>query len=227
VVIQYRKANQHEKKEKVYCRRLSLVVAHTMADIADQHDQAAAANLDDSHAVGNGRATTPDISQLARGTKRPRTAAAEDDDDDDEKAGRERRKIEIKFISDKSRRHITFSKRKAGIMKKVRLLLPASFPMSRHVKNRLDSIYHLSRMFMPLGPSREPIARCLANFPSFAHCRRDFLADHFPSRSIRPTNFPSLLAPKFCCLSCPRLALFILSRRPNYSPLLPRQRERT
>jgi pheromone receptor transcription factor len=118
VVIQYRKANQHEKKEKVYCRRLSLVVAHTMADIADQHDQAAAANLDDSHAVGNGRATTPDISQLARGTKRPRTAAAEDDDDDDEKAGRERRKIEIKFISDKSRRHITFSKRKAGIMKK-------------------------------------------------------------------------------------------------------------
>ncbi|ODV89989.1 hypothetical protein CANCADRAFT_13507, partial [Tortispora caseinolytica NRRL Y-17796] len=31
---------------------------------------------------------------------------------------RERRKIEIKFIKDKSRRHITFSKRKAGIMKK-------------------------------------------------------------------------------------------------------------
>ncbi|OBA20677.1 SRF-TF-domain-containing protein [Metschnikowia bicuspidata var. bicuspidata NRRL YB-4993] len=45
-----------------------------------------------------------------------------DDDDDDEPAGgkqqKERRKIEIKFIQDKSRRHITFSKRKAGIMKK-------------------------------------------------------------------------------------------------------------
>ena len=55
-----------------------------------------------------------------RGTKRPRTSmAADDDDDDDEKGGRERRKIEIKFIQDKSRRHITFSKRKAGIMKKV------------------------------------------------------------------------------------------------------------
>ncbi|KAL9106993.1 MAG: hypothetical protein Q9227_008029 [Pyrenula ochraceoflavens] len=54
-----------------------------------------------------------------RGTKRPRvSAAADDDDDDDEKGGRERRKIEIKFIADKSRRHITFSKRKAGIMKK-------------------------------------------------------------------------------------------------------------
>lgn len=55
----------------------------------------------------------------SRGTKRPRASmAGEDDDDDDEKGGRERRKIEIKFIQDKSRRHITFSKRKAGIMKK-------------------------------------------------------------------------------------------------------------
>jgi len=55
----------------------------------------------------------------SRGTKRPRiSTAGDDDDDDDEKGGRERRKIEIKFIQDKSRRHITFSKRKAGIMKK-------------------------------------------------------------------------------------------------------------
>ncbi|RDB18043.1 Serum response factor A [Hypsizygus marmoreus] len=48
-------------------------------------------------------------------------SAGEDDDDDekpksDKKAGR--RKIKIEFIQDKSRRHITFSKRKAGIMKK-------------------------------------------------------------------------------------------------------------
>lgn len=47
-------------------------------------------------------------------------------DDDDEEDGRQkdkkagRRKIKIEFIQDKSRRHITFSKRKAGIMKKVR-----------------------------------------------------------------------------------------------------------
>lgn len=43
-------------------------------------------------------------------------------DDEDAKAegsgGRERRKIEIKFIQNKARRHITFSKRKHGIMKK-------------------------------------------------------------------------------------------------------------
>lgn len=57
--------------------------------------------------------------QDLRGIKRPRTTGADDDDDDDDgKPNRERRKIEIKFIQDKSRRHITFSKRKAGIMKK-------------------------------------------------------------------------------------------------------------
>lgn len=45
----------------------------------------------------------------------------EDDDDEQTTGGKqqkERRKIDIKFIQDKSRRHITFSKRKAGIMKK-------------------------------------------------------------------------------------------------------------
>ena len=72
---------------------------------------------DDPLATGNGQGSE------ARGVKRSRTSAAagDDDDDDDDKPGRERRKIDIKFIQDKSRRHITFSKRKAGIMKKVRL----------------------------------------------------------------------------------------------------------
>lgn len=39
------------------------------------------------------------------------------DEDKEKKSGR--RKIKIEYIDDKSRRHITFSKRKAGIMKKV------------------------------------------------------------------------------------------------------------
>ena len=38
--------------------------------------------------------------------------------DDDKEKGR--RKIEIEYIQKKEKRHITFSKRKAGIMKKVR-----------------------------------------------------------------------------------------------------------
>ena len=80
-----------------------------MADLADHdpqtpgHDDQAAANA--AAALDSSRAQ--------------KRRAPEDDDDDDEKPGRERRKIDIKFITDKSRRHITFSKRKAGIMKKV------------------------------------------------------------------------------------------------------------
>ena len=67
--------------------------------------------------MGNGQpGSAPDM----RGIKRPRATGDDDDDDEDGKPNRERRKIEIKFIQDKSRRHITFSKRKAGIMKKVR-----------------------------------------------------------------------------------------------------------
>jgi len=86
-----------------------------MADITDQHDHASPSTLDDAHAIGNGNSI---VQNESRGVKRPRPATADDDDDDDDKPGRERRKIEIKFITDKSRRHITFSKRKAGIMKK-------------------------------------------------------------------------------------------------------------
>jgi len=86
-----------------------------MADITDPHDQTSPTELDEPHSVGNGNPTAGE----SRGVKRARASAPDDDDDDDEKGGRERRKIEIKFISDKSRRHITFSKRKAGIMKKV------------------------------------------------------------------------------------------------------------
>lgn len=85
------------------------------SEITDQ-EQANSPSAHDDQGNGNGLAES-------RGVKRQRTsnaaAAADDDDDDDDKPGRERRKIEIKFIQDKSRRHITFSKRKAGIMKKV------------------------------------------------------------------------------------------------------------
>ncbi|KAF2116715.1 SRF-type transcription factor (DNA-binding and dimerization domain)-domain-containing protein [Lophiotrema nucula] len=83
-----------------------------MASEITEHDQNASPSVHDDN--GNGALISGDAN---RGTKRPRPAA-DDDDDDDDKPGRERRKIEIKFIQDKSRRHITFSKRKAGIMKK-------------------------------------------------------------------------------------------------------------
>lgn len=49
----------------------------------------------------------------------PSKGLDDDDDDDDKEKGR--RKIQIEYIEEKSKRHITFSKRKAGIMKKVSL----------------------------------------------------------------------------------------------------------
>jgi len=88
--------------------------AAIMADIppvAEENTSPSQEELQQTAAAGNGAAPEN------RGTKR---RADDADDDDEEKPGRERRKIEIKFIQDKSRRHITFSKRKAGIMKKVR-----------------------------------------------------------------------------------------------------------
>lgn len=59
-----------------------------------------------------------------------------DGDGDDENA---RRKIKIEYIEDKSRRHITFSKRKAGIMKKVRKLLP-SYEIKRSDNSHVTGI---------------------------------------------------------------------------------------
>jgi MADS-box transcription factor len=87
-----------------------------MASEITEHDQNASPSVHDDPNGNNGALVQGDAN---RGVKRPRQQQ-DDDDDDDDKPGRERRKIEIKFIQDKSRRHITFSKRKAGIMKKVR-----------------------------------------------------------------------------------------------------------
>ncbi len=98
-----------------------------MTEITD-HDQHPSPSVhDDALGGGNGNGILNQGGE-PRGIKRSRPSnPAEDDDDDDDKPGRERRKIEIKFIQDKSRRHITFSKRKAGIMKKVsRIYNPAS-----------------------------------------------------------------------------------------------------
>lgn len=96
-----------------------------MAGEIAAHDQANSPSAHDD--LDNGAVES-------RGVKRQRTstAAADDDDDDDEKGGRERRKIEIKFIQDKSRRHITFSKRKAGIMKKVSILSSEALRRAQH-----------------------------------------------------------------------------------------------
>lgn len=119
-----------------------------MADIADPN--ASPGGHDD--ATGNGNGADP------RGIKRPRVStAADDDDDDDDKPGRERRKIDIKFIQDKSRRHITFSKRKAGIMKKVCLATSNRHrALSWRRRSQLSANSSLCLGLRALGPYRHP-----------------------------------------------------------------------
>ncbi|KAG0359692.1 transcription factor of the MADS box [Podila minutissima] len=75
-------------------------------------------------AMGNGDGGHNDEDHLDKKFKVVNGDGDEDDDDEDEDDGPKngkragRRKIEIRYIEDKSRRHITFSKRKSGIMKK-------------------------------------------------------------------------------------------------------------
>lgn len=87
-----------------------------MADVTDQNDQCSSLKLEDIEGKGN-QISVDDTHGIKR--QRPPTVdPTQEEEEEEDKPGRERRKIEIKFIADKSRRHITFSKRKAGIMKK-------------------------------------------------------------------------------------------------------------
>jgi hypothetical protein len=162
-----------------------------MADITEHDPQQSPSAQDDALATGNGASATEN-----RGLKRSRvSAAADDDDDDDDKPGRERRKIEIKFIQDKSRRHITFSKRKAGIMKKV----------SRHQAFNPRSIRQATRVTASAQP---------AVFPDFHMLNR--------KSTCRHTNCPYSPARKCYCWSCPRLASSIRSRHRNFNRSSPK-----
>lgn len=65
-----------------------------------------------------GDAAGKTLDESSEGAGADQEFPADGDDDDDDGKRKERRKIEIKFIQNKARRHITFSKRKHGIMKK-------------------------------------------------------------------------------------------------------------
>ncbi|KAI8372747.1 uncharacterized protein BYT42DRAFT_44336 [Radiomyces spectabilis] len=81
------------------------------------------AQLNSDLAAGPSRLDPPNPQEPS--PKKSKTKIVDDDNDsgadsDSEKPARRsgRRKIKIEYIEDKNRRHITFSKRKAGIMKK-------------------------------------------------------------------------------------------------------------
>jgi hypothetical protein len=88
---------------------------------APQDETAAdvASTLTAGNGVPNSQSGVPG-SAVDNSRKRPRQNNGDDDDDDDDsEPGRERRKIKIEFIEDKSHRDNTFHRRKVGIIKKV------------------------------------------------------------------------------------------------------------
>ena len=139
-------------------------------------------------------------------------AEDEEDDDDDEggggdgpprkkRGGHGRRKIEIEYIEDKIRRHITFSKRKAGISKK-------AYELSRLTGAQVRAPPCTSR-----GAS---VARSPATYPARAAATRTSLFCP-PSSITPPTRFAFILARRYCCSSPLSEARSTRLRRPSCS----------
>lgn len=82
-----------------------------------------------------------------------------------------RRKIRIEYITDKSRRHITFSKRKAGIMKKVGLAVWAE-RWGMCVADRTKRLSAHRRMNCRLLPGLRSCFWLSARLDSSIHLRR-------------------------------------------------------
>jgi hypothetical protein len=78
--------------------------------------------------------------------------------DDEKKTGdkKGRRKIKIELIEDKSRRHITFSKRKLGIMKKVRRFAKRRVTGPK-LETRAKKGHHRQTHFRALAIWQEPL----------------------------------------------------------------------
>ena len=103
-----------------------------MADLAEVQGVAtdgAVAEASAAVALSAGEASALPVAQQIKSVPLGQSMGGDEDDDDDDedgeggparkkRGGHGRRKIEIEYIEDKIRRHITFSKRKAGISKK-------------------------------------------------------------------------------------------------------------
>lgn len=131
-------------------------------------------------------------------------SAGDDDDDEekpksDKKAGR--RKIKIEFIQDKSRRHITFSKRKAGMSRL--LFFPPQPVLSLPFSQYLFS----------------GIMKKVTFFP--------FIFDITSHTHARHMNCLPLLALRSSFSSYPRQVWYTLSPLQSYNPSSPNQKART
>lgn len=118
-------------------------------------------------------------------------SGADDDDDSDKAKGEKkagRRKIKIEFIQDKSRRHITFSKRKAGQCS-ASFTVPDMFPS----------------LLIAVARSRFRFCRYYEKGQYFSHFSSRFVPSYvLLSLRPRPTNSLPSPVPKCSCSSSPR-----------------------
>ena len=150
-------------------------------------------------------------------------SAGDDDDDEekpkDKKAGR--RKIKIEYIQDKSRRHITFSKRKAGMLFHNKLpYYPSHMPIYRHYEK--GNIY--SRFVHPLLSHLSLIGlrtlNSYRNSSSFARRFRDRSRLHFYHRQTPTSRYSTRGKESYSSLSkcSSRLSTILTaSRYPTWS----------
>ena len=135
-----------------------------------------------------------------------------------------RRKIRIEYIGDKSRRHITFSKRKAGIMKKVRLSRLGSWVILSFPCCQAWLTPAITRFSHPIIPTSTSFTFPLAHHSTH---RLISLQPSFDSKADdRPMNSVSSLVPRYYYWSSRRLVWYIQSRLRNYNRLSRNQKER-
>lgn len=139
----------------------------------------------------------------------------------DKKAGR--RKIKIEFIQDKSRRHITFSKRKAGIMKKVTPLPLFGSPLFPYPVPTLPISFVREALFFPNRARSFHLSGHHANRSSpIRHMSSplSLVLRSSSSSSQRPAS-STLLPPPSSNPSSPSPKAKILSRRASMRPTVP------
>lgn len=153
-----------------------------------------------------------------------------------------RRKIKIEFINDKSRRHITFSKRKAGIMKKVcppifsvlsqfSRSLPWAFVLRVAIGHTLCRSVLIQFISLPSNHGEPLISTSQYGYPNPPHAliaSSAYGTDPSipPLTAHRHMNSQPSPALKSSCSSCPRPVSCIRLRLPSSNPSSPNPRAR-
>ncbi|KAG0143334.1 hypothetical protein CROQUDRAFT_673028 [Cronartium quercuum f. sp. fusiforme G11] len=143
-----------------------------------------------------------ELSLGSRKRSRDLEEAEDDEDDEEEVSGRKknpgRRKIDIEYIHDKGKRHITFSKRKAGIMKKAyELATLTGTQLLLLVVSDSGVVYTFTtpklETIVSEQPGKDIILACLADGSSELQIQRESPAEATPTIPTRTLPNPDFV----------------------------------